>query len=85
MNKFEVEVYNAIKQMLADTEGQKTDLKYAVKYMKKALKSTGDELRENCLYILGNSIKWTGDNHVEIKKTLRKYSFSPAVWRKKGR
>lgn len=85
MNKFEEEVYKAVRQMLADTESQKTDLKYAAKFMKKALQSTGNELRENCLYILGNSISWTGEDHIRIKKTLRRYAFSPAVRRKKGR
>ena len=79
------EVYKAIRQMLADTESHKTELKYAVKFLKKALKSSGVELRENCLYILGNSIGWTGENHVKIKQTLRKFSFSSAVGnRKKG-
>jgi hypothetical protein len=85
MNKFEEEVYKAVRQMLADVESQKTDLKYAVKFMEKALQSTGDELRENCLYILGNSISWTGEDYIRIKKTLRRYAFSPAVRRKKGR
>ena len=77
MTKQEEEVYKAVRQMLADTESHKTTLKHAVKFLKKALKSSGLELRENCLYILGNSIKWDGENHVDAKKVLRKFSFHP--------
>ncbi len=88
-NEPEKQVYAAVRQMLADTSSHKTTLKTAVKFLHRALKVSGRELREECLYILGNSIKWSGQDHVRIKRTLRRYAFHPAVWDrskiKKGR
>ena len=78
-NELEKQVYAAVKQMLADTDSHKTTLKTAVKFLHRALKASGFELKEECLYILGNSIKWSGQDHIEIKKTLRRYAFHPAI------
>ena len=79
MNEKEREVKAVIREMLKDKEGLETTLKTAVKFMNKALKSSGLELKENCLFILGNSIYWNGTNYAKIKNKLRKFAFNSAV------
>jgi len=78
-NELEKQVHKAVRQMLADTDSHKTTLKTAVKFLHRALKASGFELKEECLYILGNSIKWNGQDHLKIKRTLRRYAFHPAI------
>jgi hypothetical protein len=79
MNEKEKEIKAVVREILSDKDSYKTTLKTALKFLNKALKSSGDELKEDCLYILGNSISWEGPNYVELKNKLRKFAFRDAV------
>lgn len=79
MNKREKEIKAVVREILKDKESYETTLKTALKFLNRALSSSGAELKENCLYILGNSIYWTGNNHVKLKVKLRKFAFSALV------
>jgi hypothetical protein len=54
----------------------KRSLRSVVKFCSKALQAEGSELRELCLYILGNAIYWDGP---ETKEKLRRFSFNGAL------
>jgi len=54
----------------------KRSLRSVVKFCSKALQAEGAELRELCLYILGNAIYWDGN---ETKEKLRRFSFHGAL------
>lgn len=60
----------------AKTDLYKTALKAAIKWCRVALKSEGNELRQACLYILGNGIYWDGPG---LKEQLRKCAFQGVV------
>lgn len=51
-------------------------LRSVIKFCNKALEAEGPELRELCLYILGNAIYWDGN---ETKEKLRRFSFHGAA------
>lgn len=51
-------------------------LNSVAKLCNKALQTEGPELRELCLYILGNAIYWDGN---ETKEKLRRFSFHGAA------
>ena len=79
MNEKEKEIKAVVREILSDKDSYKTTLKTALKFLNKALKSSGDELKEDCLYVLGNSISWEGSNYVELKNKLRKFAFRDSV------
>ena len=79
MNEKEKEIKAVVREILKDKESYETTLKTALKFLNKALKSSGDELKENCLFILGNSISWEGKNYVKLKNKLRKFAFRSSV------
>ncbi len=54
----------------------KRSIKSVIKFCNKALLAEGPELRELCLYILGNAIYWDGP---ETKEKLRRFSFHGAL------
>jgi len=54
----------------------KRSLRSVIKFCNKALEAEGPELRELCLYILGNAIYWDGP---ETKERLRRFSFHGAL------
>lgn len=54
----------------------KRSIKSVIKFCNKALLAEGPELRELCLYILGNAIYWDGN---ETKEKLRRFSFHGAL------
>jgi hypothetical protein len=54
----------------------KRSLRSVIKFCNKALEAEGPELRELCLYILGNAIYWDGP---ETKEKLRRFSFHGAA------
>ena len=54
----------------------KRSIKSVIKFCNKALQAEGPELRELCLYILGNAIYWDGP---ETKEKLRRFSFHGAL------
>lgn len=54
----------------------KRSLRSVIKFCNKALEAEGPELRELCLYILGNAIYWDGN---ETKEKLRRFSFHGAL------
>lgn len=79
--KKEDEVKEIIKEILKDRKSYKTTLKYALKYCRRALKASGNELKEACLYILGNTScvyygrGWDGERSYKLKEKLRRYAF----------
>ena len=79
--KKEEEVKEVIKEILKDRKSYKTTLRFALKYCRRALKASGNELREACLYILGNTScvyygrGWDGEHSYKLKEKLRKYAF----------
>ena len=75
----EIEVKKFIKEILADKDSYATTLKTSIKFLNKALKAEGENLKELCRFIIGNSVFWRGPNHLKIKSKLRKFSFSAAV------
>ncbi len=49
-------------------------LNYAVNYAKYgATLQQGEELRVQCIYILGNIVRWRGDLAKEVRSALKKY------------
>jgi signal transduction histidine kinase len=80
----EKEVHELVRRILKDKKNP--ELEHAIKYCNLALKSNGNELREAIQYLLGNAIRWAGQDHQTIKLALRKFSFrQPATyhWKKK--
>lgn len=75
----EKEIHDVVREILKDKKHLNTTLKHAVKFCHIALKSNGDQLKEACQNIVGNSIKWSGDKHQELKNKLRKFAFRSAV------
>jgi light-regulated signal transduction histidine kinase (bacteriophytochrome) len=75
----ELEVKKCIREILSDKDSYDTTLKTSIKFLNKALRADGENLKELCRYIIGNSVFWRGPNHLKIKSKLRKFSFSAAV------
>ncbi len=65
-------VHEAIRVILSDKEHYSTSLNYAVNYCKAALCMSGEELRVQCLYILGNIGSWRHPEAKNVRITLKK-------------
>ena len=72
----EKEVKDAIKVILLDKDHYATSLNYAVNYCRYALDMTGEELRVQCLYIIGNITHWRHPKAKEVRDTIRKFGGS---------
>jgi len=70
----EQEIKDILKIMLLDKD--LPSMQYAAKFCEKALYLTGIEFKSQCLYILGNSLEWTGKVQGEMKVKIRKFVFS---------
>lgn len=70
----ETQVQDAIGVILSDKAKYSTQLNYAVNYCKAALCMQGEELRVQCLYILGNISSWRHPQAKEVRKTLKEFS-----------
>ena len=69
----EKEVKDAIKVILLDKDHYATSLNYAVNYYRYALDMTGEELRVQCLYIIGNIIHWRHPKAKEVRNIIRAF------------
>lgn len=70
----EVEVKNAILEILADRKSYPTSLNYAVNYCKVGLDMTGEALRVQCLYILNNISHWRHPKAKVCRDILKAFS-----------
>lgn len=70
----EATVKQAIKAILEDEKSYSKSLNYAVNYCKQALNMSGEELRVQCLYILGNITHWRHYKAKEVREILKMYS-----------
>ena len=70
----EVEVKEAIREILKDKEAYKTSLNYAVNYCQAALGQSGRELAVQCLYILGNISRWRNPEAKRVREVLKAFS-----------
>ena len=70
----EVEVKEAIREILKDKEAYKTSLNYAVNYCQAALGQSGRELAVQCLYILGNISRWRNPEAKKVRAVLKAFS-----------
>jgi hypothetical protein len=67
----EGDVKDAIAVILEDTTAYTTSLNYAVGYARLAQHMTGEDLRVQCLYILGNISHWRSPQAKEVRITLK--------------
>ena len=67
-------VQAAIDKILSDTEHYETSLNWAVNYCRAAKGLTGEALRVQCLYIVGNIGSWRHPDAAEVRAILRSYS-----------
>ena len=70
----EVEVKEAIQEILKDKEAYKTSLNYAVNYCAAALSQSGHDLAVQCLYILGNISRWRNPEAKRVREVLKAFS-----------
>ena len=70
----ETQVHDAISVILSDRAKYDTQLNWAVNYCKAALCMTGEELRVQCLYILGNISSWRHPEAKNVRKILKDFS-----------
>ncbi len=70
----ESEVREAIQKILADKPAYAKSLNYAVEYCRAAQYMSGEELRVQCLYILGNITHWRHADAKEVRKVLKGFS-----------
>lgn len=69
----ETQVQDAIGVILSDKAKYATQLNWAVNYCRVALGMTGEDLRVQCLYILGNISSWRHPQAKEVRSTLKKF------------
>ena len=69
----EKEVKDAIKVILLDKDHYATSLNYAINYSNYALDMTGEELRVQCLYIIGNITHWRHPKAKEVRNIIRAF------------
>ena len=67
------EVHDAIRVILSDRASYPKALNYAVQYCRAALYMGGDDLRVQCLYILGNISRWRHEKAKEVRAVLKAY------------
>ncbi len=71
-SEHDVEV--AISTILSDKEKYNTSLNYAVNYCRAAQGMTGEMLRVQCLYILGNISSWRHPQAKTVRSILKSYA-----------
>ena len=77
MNKpNEAEVKVAITKILQDTKAYSTSLNWAVNYCKAAIQMSGEDLKVQCLYILGNITHWRHKDAKEVRVVLKAFTKS---------
>ena len=69
----ETEVKEAIQVILDDIAAHSKSLNYAVNYARAAMGMSGEELRVQCLYILGNITHWRHPEAKGVKDTLKAF------------
>lgn len=69
----EEKVKTAIKTILSDKLHYTTSLNYAINYCHYALNMTGEELRVQCLYIIGNITHWRHPKAKEVREVLKAF------------
>ena len=67
----EADVKKAL-QVIIDNRQQKP-LNWAVNYAREGLLMTGETLRVQCLYILGNMTSWRGEDAKRVRNTLKAF------------
>ena len=68
----ELEVKEAL-QCIVDNRQTKA-LNYAVNYAREGLLLTGETLRIQCLYILGNMTSWRGEDAKRVRDILKEFT-----------
>lgn len=67
-------VRNAIEIILSDRASYAKSLNYAVEYCRAAMYMKGEDLRVQCLYILGNITRWRHPKAKEVRATLKAFT-----------
>ena len=67
----EKEVKEALQKIIDNRQAKA--LNYAVNYAQEGLLLTGEALRVQCLYILGNMTSWRGEDAKKVRKTLKAF------------
>ena len=68
----EQEVYTALQSIV--NNAQERSLNWAVNYAKVGLGLSGDNLRVQCLYVLGNMTRWRGEEAKKVRNTLKEFT-----------
>ena len=74
MSYDEYDVKMALDKILSDTKAYRTSLNYAVNYARAGLYMSGEELRIQCLYIIGNITKWRHPAAKEVRTILKSFT-----------
>jgi hypothetical protein len=74
MNVSENQVHQVIQMILNDKLHYSTSLNYAVNYCLSSKGMSGEELRAQCLYILGNITCWRHPDAKYVRETLKTFS-----------
>jgi hypothetical protein len=67
------QVHGAIRTVLNDRANYSKTLNFAVEYCRAALMMGGEDLRVQCLYILGNISRWRHPDAKSVRETLKAY------------
>ena len=67
-------VHDAIRVILSDRDSYSKSLNYAVEYCRAAMYMSGEDLRVQCLYILGNITRWRHEKAKEVRATLKAFT-----------
>ena len=65
------EVHDAIRFILSDTSNHAKSLNYAVGYCQIAMQQNEEDLRVQCLYILGNITHWRNTKASAVRNVLK--------------
>jgi len=69
----EIDVKNALLEILADEGKYETSLNHAVSYCEAGLKLLGVELQTQCLYVLNNIAGWRHPKAKIVREILKGY------------
>ena len=72
----EGEVHNALRAIIANREAKA--LNWAVNYARAGLGLSGQDLKDQCNYVLSNMEHWRGETAREVRAILK--NFSPATF-----
>jgi hypothetical protein len=72
MKPTEREVHAALRTIVVNKDAKA--LNYAVNYARAGTYMFGEELRIQCLYVLGNMVHWRGDDAKKVRETLKRYT-----------